>query len=222
MTIYLLKNGNEIGPLELSEVQVLLDSDCISRSQAVRLEDGAQTTVGSLDGIRPPKPAVSVAPSGQAQGAAPPPMASLSRDVKSLKRNSAAATTELSQFMSEMRGKSPGDMLGAIVQNSLVRSGVTAALILLAILFITTIIPFAVKDDTIVQKETSPPPVSAETPLHTPPQTPASASTNSPTALPLGEKQKVADKLGIGEARQGQPSEPNPFETTGDLLQELE
>ena len=222
MTIYLLKNGNEIGPLELSEVQVLLDSDCISLSQAVRLEDGAQTTVDSLDGIRPPKPAVSVAPLDQAQGAAPPPMASLSRDVKSLKRNSAAATTELTQFMSEMRGKSPGDMLGAIVQNSLVRSGVTAALILLAILLITTIIPFAVKDDTIVQKETSPPPVSAETPLHTAPQTPASASTNTPTALPLGEKQKVADKLGIGEARQGQPSEPNPFETTGDLLQELE
>ena len=222
MTIYLLKNGNEIGPLELSEVQVLLDSDCISLSQAVRLEDGAQTTVDSLDGIRPPKPAVSVAPLDQAQGAAPPPMASLSRDVKSLKRNSAAATTELTQFMSEMRGKSPGDMLGAIVQNNLVRSGVTAALILLAILLITTIIPFAVKDDTIVQKETSPPPVSAETPLHTAPQTPASASTNTPTALPLGEKQKVADKLGIGEARQGQPSEPNPFETTGDLLQELE
>jgi len=222
MTIYLLKNGNEIGPLELNEVQVLLDSDCISCSQAVRLEDGAQATVGSLDGIRSPKPAASVAPFGQAQGAAPPPMASLSRDVKSLKRNSAAATTELSQFMREMRGKSPGDMLGAIVQSSLVRSGVTAALILLVILFITTIIPFVMKDDTIVQKESSPPPMSPKTPLHTPPQTPALASSNTPAALPLGEKQKVADKLGIGEARQGQPSEPNPFEATGDILQELE
>ncbi|SVC15230.1 uncharacterized protein METZ01_LOCUS268084, partial [marine metagenome] len=52
MTVYLLKNGNEIGPLELGEIQALIDSDCIPPSHPLRLEDGTQSTVGILPGIR--------------------------------------------------------------------------------------------------------------------------------------------------------------------------
>lgn len=227
MTVYLLKNGNEIGPLELDEIQALIDSDCILPSQPLRLEDGTQSTVGTLPGIRLAKPGAPAVPLGQAPKSAPAPMASLSRDVKSLKRNSAAVTAELNQFMREMRGKSPHEMLGAVARSSLTRSGFTAAIILAAILFSSTVIPFVTRDDPEPAQQPkaqqhAKPTAHAEASPAAPPATAATTNTNHPAVLPADDKQKVADKLGIGETKQGQPTEPNPFETTDDLLQELE
>jgi len=227
MTVYLLKNGNEIGPLELGEIQALIDSDCITPSQPLRLEDGTQSTVGTLPGIRLAKPGTPAVPLVQAPESALAPMASLSRDVKSLKRNSAAVTAELNQFMREMRGKSPSEMLGAVARSSLTRSGFTAAIILTVILFSSTVIPFATRDDSKQAQQTetqqpTKPTAPAEASPAAPPATAATTNTNHPAALPIGDKQKVADKLGIGETKQGKPSEPNPFETADDLLQELE
>ena len=143
--------------------------------------------------------------------------------LKSLKRNSAAVTAELNQFMREMRGKSPREMLGAVARSSLVRSGFTAAVLLAIILFSATIIPFATRGDAeSARQPDAPQPAAPANTNAPPPATAAPAETNAPPAPPAGDKQKIADKLGIGETKQGQPSEPNPFESTGDLLQELE
>ena len=223
MTVYLLKDGNEIGPLEPAEVQALIDANCIAASQPIRLEDGTNSTAGTLPGVRLAKPDAPAAPLGQAP--APAPMASLTRDVKSLKRNSAAVSAELNQFMREMRGKSPREMLGAVARSSLVRSGFTAAVLLAIILFSATIIPFATRGDTESARQPDAPQPAALANKNAPPLPPATAApaeTNAPAAPPAADKQKIADKLGIGETKQGQPSEPNPFESTGDLLQELE
>ncbi len=225
MTVYLLKDGNEIGPLEPAEVQALIDANCIAASQPIRLEDGTTSTAGTLPGVRLAKPDAPAAPLGQAPAPAPAPKASLTRDVKSLKRNSAAVSAELNQFMREMRGKSPREMLGAVARSSLVRSGFTAAVLLAIILFSATIIPFATRGDTESARQPDAPQPAALANKNAPPLPPATAApaeTNAPAAPPADDKQKIADKLGIGETKQGQPSEPNPFESTGDLLQELE
>jgi hypothetical protein len=225
MTVYLLKDGNEIGPLEPAEVQALIDTDCIAASLPVRLGDGTTATAGTVPGIRRVKPEAPAAPLGQATAPTPAPMASLARDVKSLKRNSAAVTAELNQFMREMRGKSPREMLGAVARSSLVRSGFTAGVLLTIILFSATIIPFATRGaaESSQQSEAPQPAATANTNAPTTAPTPASTLNTNASAMPPGnDKQKLADKLGIGETKQGQPSEPNPFETTDDLLQELE
>ena len=39
MSIYLLKDNNELGPLTTDELQALLDANCINKDQLVRLED---------------------------------------------------------------------------------------------------------------------------------------------------------------------------------------
>ncbi|MEE2948467.1 MAG: hypothetical protein VX392_09115 [Verrucomicrobiota bacterium] len=225
MTVYLLKDGKEIGPLEPTEVQALLDTDCIAASLQVRLEDGTAATAGTVPGIRLLKPEASAAPISQVTTPTPAPIASLARDMKSLKRNSAAVTAELNQFMREMRGKSPREMLGAVARSSLLRSGFTATILLLIILFSGTIIPFATRGDAeSSQKIEAPQPVkTAKTNAPTAASILAAKSnTNASTMNPDDDKQILADKLGIGETKQGQPSEPNPFETTDDLLQELE
>ena len=48
------------------------------------------------------------------------------------------------------------------------------------------------------------------------------AGRNEPSAVIPSEPKPVADTLGIGETKDGTPSEPNPFETTDDLLEDLE
>ena len=52
MSIYLLKENNEIGPLTTNELQALLDANCINNDQPVRLEDGTESVAGTLEGIR--------------------------------------------------------------------------------------------------------------------------------------------------------------------------
>ncbi|MDP6795801.1 MAG: hypothetical protein QF721_03855 [Verrucomicrobiota bacterium] len=225
MTIYLLKDGNEIGPLEPTEVQALIDTDCIAANLPVRLGDGTTATAGTVPGIRLIKPEAPAAPLGQATNITPAPMASLARDVKLLKRNSAAVTAELNQFMREMRGKSPREMLGAVARSSLLRSGFTAAILLVIILFSATIIPFATRDDAESSPQNGEPQPVATSKTNakaTAPSPAATANTNASAIPPGDDKQKLADKLSIGETKQGQPSEPNPFEATDDLLQELE
>ena len=51
MSIYLLKENNEIGPLTTDELQALLDANCINKDQQVRLEDGTESVAGTLEGI---------------------------------------------------------------------------------------------------------------------------------------------------------------------------
>jgi len=227
MSIYLLRENNKIGPLTTDELQALLDANCINKNQPVQLEDGSQSLAGTtLKGIRLVKREDSNPVLTQAQDVSVAPMGSLSRDIKIIKRNSASVANELAHFMEELRGKSPGEMLGAFAQSTLVRSGIAATFILAAILLLATAIPFAF--DSVVSAEKNshhPPIVTANT--NTPAAAPiapevATSNTNMPSAGTSIEPKPVADTLGIGETKEGNPSEPNPFETTEDLLEDLE
>ena len=156
MQIYILKNDNEIGPLKTEEVQALVDARCIDKNQPVRLGDGTMLTAGTLKGIRLAKREVASPELGQAQGdSAVAPMGSLSRDIKGIKRNSTAVANELAQFMRQMKGKSPAEMLGAFAKSTLVRSGIVAAFILVSILILATAIPFAINNTQSAENTTT-------------------------------------------------------------------
>ncbi len=226
MSIYLLKENNEIGPLTTDELQALLDANCINKDQPVRLEDGTESVAGTIDGVRLAKREAPTPVLGQAQDVSVAPMGSLSRDIKGIKRNSAAVADELVHFMGELRGKSPAEMLGAFAQSTLIRSGIAATFILAAILLLSTAIPFALEGGGATENITPQPTITPEktnSPA-TVPVTPevAKSNTNEPSAVIPSEPKPVADTLGIGETKEGTPSEPNPFESTDDLLEDLE
>ncbi len=225
MSIYLLKENNEIGPLTTDELQALLDANCINKDQQVRLEDGTESVAGTLEGIRLAKHEAPTPVIGQAQDVSVAPMGSLSRDIKGIKRNSTAVADELVHFMGELRGKSPAEMLGAFAQSTLVRSGIAATFILAAILLLTTAIPFAFQGGGVTENITSQPTITPENTNSpaTVPVTPevAKSNTNEPSAVIPIEPKPVADTLGIGETKEGIPPEPNPFETTDDLLEDF-
>ena len=56
-----------------------------------------------------------------------------------------AATAELRQFLSQMRGKSPKEMLGAVASSNLVQSTVTATAAITAAIIVFTVVPFGWK-----------------------------------------------------------------------------
>ena len=105
ISIYILKNGNEIGPLDTGEIQALLDANCINEQQIIRYEDGSNGTVQSLDGIRltKPKKPTSICPETQELGNSP--MASVSRDVKNIKKNT---TKNIKEMLRRLLGGLPG------------------------------------------------------------------------------------------------------------------
>ena len=134
-------------------------------------------------------------------------MASMSRDFKNIKRNSASTADELRGFMREMRGKSPAEMLGAIAQSTLIRSLVIATASLAVLMLVLTVVPFLMAEKP-ASKVVGPanPDLSAETELN-----PAKVK---PEIKPL-------DVLGVVQEKKGKPKEVNPFENKEDPLGEI-
>ena len=85
--------------------------------------------------------------------------------------------------------------------------------------------PFAFQGGGVTENITSQPTITPENTNSpaTDPVTPevAKSNTNEPSAVIPIEPKPVADTLGIGETKEGIPPEPNPFETTDDLLEDL-
>ena len=126
-----------------------------------------------------------------------------------------AATAELREFLAQMRGKSPKEMLGAIANSNLVQSTLIATAAVTAALVVLTIVPFGVDKifSANADKEKT------ETPQPGPAgklETPAEPS------LDDIDNGSAASKLGIGDSKEA-PTNVNPLEgTTGDLLEGLE
>ncbi len=128
-----------------------------------------------------------------------------------------AAAAELREFLAQMRGKSPKEMLGAIASSNLAQSTLAATAAISAAIAIFTVLPFGVKK----MFGKSPAPSSLAAPAQaegTSLETPAEPSLDPDT----DGKGKAASKLGIGESKEA-PANVNPLESsTDDLLDGLE
>ena len=132
------------------------------------------------------------------------------------KQNHQAIQAELRDFLSQMRGKSPKEMLGAVASSNLLQSTMVATAAIVAALVLLTLIPFGLNQlsgggDPIgqpVAEEAEP----EDAALTTPPEPEFDADGNT----------DPAQVLGIGEAESA-PENVNPLESsTDDLLDGLE
>jgi hypothetical protein len=143
---------------------------------------------------------------------------STSSDLKKIKSNTAATANELREFLRQMRGKSPKEMLGAVATSDLGKSLVQAAAGVAAAILIFTIIPFTLgkvfaKDEPVA---------AAPAEIPTSPATPAQGSPAEPVLDPDAKKDPTLDALGIGDTKKS-PLTINPLEGTGDdILKDLE
>jgi hypothetical protein len=203
MNIYVVIEGEQRGPLSSGEVRELLESGKLKPDDPALLEGEKQwSTVDRLARL-PAKGAVASEP----RGAGVQPMASMSRDFKNIKRNSASTADELRGFMREMRGKSPAEMLGAIAQSTLIRSLVIATASLAVLMLVLTVAPFLMAE--------KPDPKVAGPPK---PDSPAETKLNPAKVKP---EIKPLDVLGVGQEKKGKPKEVNPFENKEDPLGEI-
>jgi len=205
MNIYVVIEGEQRGPLSSGEVRDLLESGKLKPDDPALLEGEKQWSTVARMARLPARGGVADEP----RGAGVQPMASMSRDFKNIKRNSAATADELRGFMREMRGKSPSEMLGAIAQSTLVRSLVIATASLAVLMLVLTVVPF------LMAEKPDPDPTVAGPPK---PDSPAKTKLNPAEVKP---EIKPPDVLGVGQEKKGKPKEVNPFENKEDPLGEI-
>jgi len=152
------------------------------------------------------------------------PVVSPKRDMERLGKNSQAVVGELREFLANLKGKSPKEMMGAVAESHLGKSLVSATVFMAVLLFVLSAVPFYLKQNQEAEKL-----------AHD--ETPATGASSSeqekeseyvPEEAESGEKplttpeQSTADALGIGEQKIADPKS-NPLDSSGeDLLDGLD
>jgi len=142
------------------------------------------------------------------------------KDVKRLKADGVASVEELREFLGQLKGKSPQEMLGIVAESGLAKGMVTATIGTVAVLFVFTIGPWAYAElaGESARPQTVAKPTTAEDPASNTLLDPASRAaaaaaavgdpgSQSPSAVPGAQSDlRAATKaLGIEEARSGEP-----------------
>ncbi|YCM44541.1 hypothetical protein V2O64_00720 [Verrucomicrobiaceae bacterium 227] len=138
-------------------------------------------------------------------------MASTKADLRELKANSSATVSELQEFLRQLRGKGPQEMLGVVASSQLFRATILSLILVTGALFALTAIPY------FFGEEPTPVPV-VEAPAEVPTQAPPVPEPNpidpqnAPDLAPLG----INDELPA-------PPNTNPLEDKGgNFLDDLE
>jgi hypothetical protein len=138
-------------------------------------------------------------------------MASTKADLRELKANSSATVTELKEFLRQLRGKGPQEMLGVVASSQLFRATILSAILVTTALFAFTVIPYFFGDDPAPEPvvETTAP---APTPVPSVPEPKLSDPAKPVNLAPLGINEELTA-----------PPNSNPLEDKGgDFLKDLE
>ena len=147
-------------------------------------------------------------------------MASTKADLRELKTNSTATVQELQQFLRELRGKSPQEMLGVVASSQLIRATILAVVLVTAAIFALTAVAYFFGEEA----EPEPTPAVLAVPAARAPatSTPATEADPKPSTLETPETPGPLAPLGVNEKLPAAPN-TNPLEDKGeDFLKDLE
>lgn len=140
-------------------------------------------------------------------------MASTKADLRELRGNSQATVQEIQEFLRQLKGKSPQEMLGLVSASGLFRAILLSTVIVAAGIFLFTLIPFLMADE----KPQTQPENTVKTVQEATPEPTEPSPQPEPAASP-----EPAETLGIGDEIPA-PPDINPLEnTTDDFLKDLE
>jgi hypothetical protein len=135
-------------------------------------------------------------------------MASTKADFRELKANSSETVQELQEFLRQLRGKSPQEMLGVVATSQLFRATILSVVLVTGALFVLTAFPYFFGEE--------PEPVAAAA---------AAPSPTPPVAAPIITTPEAPDPiapLGVNDQLPAPPN-TNPLEDKGeDFLKDLE
>lgn len=141
-------------------------------------------------------------------------MASTKADFRDLKANSNATVQELQEFLRDLKGKSPQEMLGVVASSQLFRATILSIILVTIAIFTLTAIPFFLGDK---------PEAKAEIPVVLAPSGPAPIPDKTqPDSTDTPKKMEPLAPLGVNEKKTA-PANVNPLEDDGgNFLEDLE
>lgn len=145
-------------------------------------------------------------------------MASTKADLRELKANSGATVQELQEFLRQLKGKSPQEMLGVVASSQLFRATILSVILVTIALFAFTAVPYFLADEpaTIANSTASDEPATAPS---TPEAQPKPAQEKSPKPL---EPSDPLDPLDVNSKLTAPPNS-NPLEDdNANFLKDLE
>jgi hypothetical protein len=155
------------------------------------------------------------------------------RDLKRLKSHGAATAAELREFIGQMKGKSPQEVLGLVAKSGLTRAIFLATLLFAVLLVALTVIPYVIKQRRanvaapVAGQDVAPGANTAQPAETNPPEGPEANGTAT-SDLPAGQTgaspdaDRAIDAMGIGDTRVADPDN-NPLEDKlDDLLDGIE
>jgi len=144
----------------------------------------------------------------------------LARDLNRLKSDGSASVAEVRDFVRQMRGKSPTEVLGSVAQSNLTHGVTVATIATVVLMFVFTAGPYLVYGTTAAKKPAAPA-AAAEPAKPAAGEAPAAAVAESTPEEPKEPSKKAADILGVNETKEAAPDK-NPLEDKGDdLLKDL-
>ena len=134
-------------------------------------------------------------------------------DFRNLKEHGGASLTELKEFLSSLRGRSPQEVIGIVKTSLLIQSLVIATAATLAFLFVFTVAPYMIWGPQVAQKPKKPQPIVAQpTPAAT-----VKTETKSDGTPPSEDAAKAVKAMGMDETKVADPKS-NPLEKDFDKL----
>ena len=135
------------------------------------------------------------------------------RDLQQVRAGTSASLAEMREFLAQLKGRRPQEVIGIVSASLLMQSLVLAAILVVVMLFVFTVGPYIVYGPPQPKNVATPKPAAAATA-----QNPA-ASTESPTApatletVPSTVNAEQATKvMGLDEAKPADPTE-NPLDS---------
>lgn len=151
----------------------------------------------------------------------------ISGDINRIKEGTSASAAELRDFVQQMRGRSPQEMLGLVAESGLFQGIVLSTLSIFALLMVCTVVPYAWGKSRGPAKGTAAPVASAASApageSTAPPAATAAPPAGAPAANPAAPQvsEDVLDKLGVGGTKESS-LDRNPLDNDkDDLLKDL-
>lgn len=149
----------------------------------------------------------------------------IGRDLKRLKSDGGATVTELREFLGQMQGRNPQEMIGMVANSGLTRSMLLATFLFVLVLGVLTVIPYFLAGDgadgatpVATQAAVEAEAIAEPVPLEGSEAEPGTdAEPEAAASQPGQDPDRAIDVMGIGEARIADPDE-NPLENKLDKL----
>jgi hypothetical protein len=139
-------------------------------------------------------------------------------DFRNLKEHGGASLAELKEFLTQLRGRSPQEVIGIVKTSLLIQSLVIATVSTIAFLFVFTVAPYMIWGPQVAEKpKKAQPPVAAQAAAPAPATAGAKAETKSDGNPSSADTAKAVKAMGMDETKTADPK-ANPLEKDFDKL----